>query len=315
VRVSAIVPNWNRAELLERLLQSVHAQTVRFDELIVVDNGSSDGSIGVGEAFGARVLRLDQNRGFAYAVNRGIETAQSEFVAILNNDVTLDRKWLEELLKTNADFACGLVLSDQDPTRIDGTFDLVTAGGLAWRAGSGESAEDPRWQQPREIQCAPMTAALFHRTVFQRVGLLDESFESYLEDVDFGIRCAMKGIRGRYVPTAIARHQGSSTFGAWHPTTVTLLSRNQVLLISKHFPRHWVRRYSLPAIAGQILWGWSAWRRGKGAAWWQGKREGMMAFRRRVPAERDPGPVFAESRKLLRNLAPNWFWKVNSWLG
>lgn len=315
MRVSAIIPNWNRAELLKRLLQSLAGQTIRPDELIVVDNGSSDGSIGVATDAGARVLRLGQNRGFAYAVNRGVEAALSEFVAILNNDVTLDPQWLEQLLASGADFACGLVLSDQDPTRIDGTFDLVTAGGLAWRAGSGQPASDARWRQPREIQFAPMTAALFRRTVFERVGLLDESFESYLEDVDFGIRCAKAGIRGCYVPAAVARHKGSSTFGVWHPVTVALLSRNQVLLIAKHFPRHWLRRYGLPAIAGQLLWGWSVSRRGMGGAWWRGKREGLRAFRRRVPALQDPEPVFAESRALLRRLAPDRFWKVMAWLG
>lgn len=313
--VGAIIPNWNRAELLKRVLESARAQTVGFDELIVVDNGSSDDSIRVAETSGARILRLDRNHGFAYAVNRGVEAAQSEFIAILNNDVTLDPKWLEELLAVNADFSCGLVLSDQDPTRIDGTFDLVTASGLAWRAGSGEPVDDPRWRQPREIQSAPMTAALFRRAVFQRVGLLDESFETYLEDVDFGIRCGIAGIRGWYVPTAVARHKGSFTLGAWHEQTVTLLSRNQILLISKHFPRRWIQHYGLAVITGQLMWGLSAWRHRRGAAWWRGKREGIAAFRRRTPAAYDPGPVFAESSALLRDLAPNWFWKVNSWLG
>jgi GT2 family glycosyltransferase len=91
-----------------------------------------------------------------------------------------------------------------------------------------------------------MTAALFRAELFREVGPLSESFDSYLEDVDFGIRCGAKGYTGHYVPHAIASHKGSATYGRWNPRTVRLLSRNQVYLVARH--------YSTPQI---IRNGWS----------------------------------------------------------
>lgn len=312
--VCAVIPNWNRATLLRRLLDSLREQERRFDEIVVVDNGSTDDSVAAAEAYGVRTIRLDRNFGFAYAVNRGIESCRATYVAILNNDVVLGRGWLDTLLEAEADFACGLLLDEADPSRIDGTFDLVTSGGLAWRAGAGERASDPRWQTAREIQFAPLTAALFQSSVFERVGLLDESFGSYLEDVDLGIRCGIAGIRGRYMPAATATHRGSATLGAWQPETVRLLSRNQMLLIAKHYPRNWIWRYGCSAMAGQCMWGASAAKHGQFRAWLRGKREGLRAWRNRVPADGSVGEVFETSARQLRELAPGWFWKVNAWL-
>src|SRR5580658_7861405 len=125
-RVAAVIPHWNRRDLLESLLENVHHQTRPFDEIILVDNGSTDGSADLAASAGARVLRLEQNFGFAVAVNRGIEACQADWIAILNNDVTLAPDWLGTLLDSaenqNAWFATGKLLRTQDPSIIDGTF-------------------------------------------------------------------------------------------------------------------------------------------------------------------------------------------------
>ena len=116
-----------------------------------------------------------------------------------------------------------------------------------------------------------LTAALVRRELFERAGMLDERFESYLEDVDFGLRCAARHYHGVYVPRAVAYHAGSATLGAWHKATVRRISRNQVLLVKKHFrgaPR-------LPIVAGQLLWGMLALRHGAGCAWIRGKLDGL----------------------------------------
>src|SRR5690242_8420595 len=101
MRVAAVIPHWNRAELLRTLLENLKLQTRPFDEIIVVDNGSTDGSGDLAEGLGARTLRLDKNYGFAVAVNAGVKGSEAEFIAILNNDVSLDPGWLQALLKTN----------------------------------------------------------------------------------------------------------------------------------------------------------------------------------------------------------------------
>ena len=112
--VTAVIPHWNRRDLLQQLFASLQDQSRPFDEIIVADNGSTDGSAEFAEQHGARVLRLGTNLGFAAAVNRGIEAARSEWVAILNNDVTLDSAWLAALVETaereGADFATGKIL-------------------------------------------------------------------------------------------------------------------------------------------------------------------------------------------------------------
>jgi GT2 family glycosyltransferase len=272
---------------------------------------------------GARVLRLGKNLGFAAAVNRGVEATRADWVAILNNDVTLAPDWLEILLtgaeREQASFATGKILCQADPSKIDGTFDEISRGACAYRCGSG-TTDGPIWSQPRRIRFAPMTAALFRRDVFARAGKLDESFESYLEDVDFGIRCATFGLDGIYLPAALARHRGSATLGAWNSDTVRLIARNQVLLAAKHFrgQPQW------PIVAGQLLWGALAVRHGKGVAYLHGKISGWRCRRRwsgleQTGTNRDTlRAIFEASERNIFELGQqtgfDWYWRAYFWL-
>ena len=284
MKVAAVVPHWNRRDLLQTLLANLGEQTRPFDEIIVVDNGSDDDSVAVAEGAGAKVVRLERNLGFAAAVNRGIETSTADWIAVLNNDVILEPNWLAALLAAAETegiwFASGKTLSANDHNRIDGTFDAISRGACACRCGSGK-LDGPFWNQPRRIRMAPMTAALFRRRLFEEIGSLDEGFESYLEDVDFGIRCALHERWGVYVPAAIAFHQGSSTWGQWNKYSVRLIARNQLLLTAKHFGG--LSRW--PIVAGQLLWGMVALCHGCAGAYLQGKMAGMRVARS-IPAQR-----------------------------
>lgn len=295
MKVAAVVPHWNRRDLLQALLANLREQTRPFDRIIVVDNGSTDDSAALAERAGASVVRLDRNIGFAAAVNRGIEAAGADWIAILNNDVTLAPDWLATLLsalekdaaeKETAWFATGKTLMAGDPSRIDGTFDAISHGACAYRCGSGKP-DGPLWNQPRRIRMAPMTAALFRRRLFAEVGSLDEQFESYLEDVDFGIRCAIHNRWGLYVPVAKACHKGSSTWGQWNKYSVRLIARNQVLLTAKYF--RGLSRW--PVVAGQLLWGMVALCHGCAGAYLQGKMAGMR-IARSIPSQ---GPASGKS--------------------
>jgi GT2 family glycosyltransferase len=280
---TAIIPHWNHRELLQPLFASLRAQTRQFDEIIVVDNGSTDGSPELAEELGARVLHLEKNLGFAAAVNRGIEATQSDWIAILNNDVVLDSAWLAALIESaereRADFATGKILrADQrisQPATIDGTFDEISRGACAYRCGAAKP-DSTIWNQPRKIRMAPMTAAIFRAGLFREIGPLDEAFVSYLEDVDFGLRCAIACRAGIYVPKAVAKHRGSATLGSWSFDTVRWISRNQFLLRAKYFQGqpHW------PILVGQLLWGLLAFRHGQGVAWINGKFSGWKAVRK-----------------------------------
>jgi GT2 family glycosyltransferase len=278
--ITAIVPVWNGRELLERLLASLEAQTEPAAELLVVDNGSTDGAPELARAHGARVIPMGRNAGFAAAVNRGIRESRGEWIAVLNSDVELAPDYFARLLAAGSAggwFATGKILAAGSGNRIDATFDALCRGGAAWRVGNGR-ADGPEFSVASPIWSAPWTAALFRTELFQRVGLLEESFESYLEDVDFGLRCAAQGLAGRYVPEALAWHRGSATLGRWHPETVRRIARNQLLLLARHYPRRLLVRWCWPIFVAQFLWGAVAFRHGAGFAWLRGAWQGLRRF-------------------------------------
>jgi hypothetical protein len=223
---------------------------------------------------------MSTNTGFSNAINAGLDACRTPWVAVLNNDVELAPDWLGRLVEAAGDgyaFATGKVLDWSQRTIIDGTYDLVARSGCAWRAGSG-SPDGECWRHRREIWCAPFTAVLFRTSTFAKLGHLDTDFGSYLEDVDFGLRCFVAGCKGIFVPEALAWHRGSATLGRWSAEAVRLISRNQLLLVAKHFPAGWSPARMWPVIAGQTLWGLLALRHGRLPAYLKGKIEGARLF-------------------------------------
>jgi len=322
--VTVIVPVWNGRALVERLLMSVHAQTHRVAEMLIVDNGSEDGAPEAAAQLGARVIRMGSNTGFARAVNRGIRECTSEWLAIINSDVELAPDWLEHLLHAartkNAWFATGKILSASCPGRIDGTYDALCRGGCAWRIGQGR-CDGPEFSSPREIWSAPGTAVLFRTELFRRLGLFDEMLESYLEDVELGLRCACLNYAGRYVPAAVAYHKGSAALGKWHGDVVRRISRNQLLLVAKYYPRRLLLGFGWPILVSQSLWGLVALRHGAFLAFLAGKIEGLKNFRAarhsaaglEIKADR-LAEVLQESereiRRVQRQTGLDWYWRV-----
>jgi GT2 family glycosyltransferase len=318
LNISAVIPLWNGAKLLGPLLDSLACQTLAPAEILVVDNGSTDGGPALALGRGARVIAMGSNAGFAAAVNRGIAEASGDWIAVLNTDVTLAPDYFEKLAARGAWFATGRILQARDPSRLDATFDLISRAATSWRAGHGAPCT-PAFQQTRAISSVPWTAGLFRAEIFRRVGVLDTGFESYLEDVDFALRSAALGFTGEYVPEAIAYHVGSASLGRWHAGVVRRIARNQVFLLARHYPRRLLLAWLWPILVGQLLWGLVALRHGAGVAWCRGKLEGLWRFAR-VRALSTPlapqilaGIVLPQER-LIRQLQPaagcDRFWRV-----
>ncbi len=322
--VTVVIPNWNRRDLVERLVGQLRAQSHPIAEIVVVDNGSRDGSAAAALRAGARVLEMGHNAGFSAAVNRGIAETATELVAIVNNDVEPAAAWLERLVEAFRDpqvwFAAGKLLSAAQPGSLDGAYDELSRGACAWRAGHGRT-DGELWDRPVPIRFAPFTAALFRTDLFAKIGPLDERFESYLEDVDFCLRAARQGCSGMYVPGAVAVHQGSATLGRWHPEVARRIARNQVLLVAKHYRPRDLLRYGWPILVAQTLWGGVAMRHGRLLSFLRGKIEGLAEFRsfRRGGGAASPGVKSlseileqseAEILRLQRSTGFDAYWRL-----
>jgi GT2 family glycosyltransferase len=281
-RTTIVIPNYNGARHLAGLLPSIAAQSRQPARVVIVDNHSNDDSRAISSGL-AEWVSLDRNYGFAYAVNRGVELANTEYTAILNNDTVLDPNWLAEMEQVLDDPACSyaspLLLSAQAPDCIDGAWDLLSRSGCPHRALCGEPASHLEANREREIQFAPMTASLFRTSLWRELGGLDEGYGNYLEDVDFCLRAALAGHRGRYVPSATALHFGSATLGNWSARSTYWNARNQLLLIARHYPPAVLRDWWLPVVTGQILYLLLAARHAHPLAAIRGKAEILLSWR------------------------------------
>lgn len=271
--IHVVIPTWRGAAHVATLLDSLAAQTLPPARVFVIDGASGDDTAAIASRYGADFIDLGANRGFAAAVNAGLALSNAPRVAVLNNDIRLAPDWLANISRSDAPFAVGKIFAWDTTSRLDATWDLVSASGVPMRAGHGQP-DSAFWNEPREISLAPWTAILLRRDYIQSTGGLDESFESYLEDVDIGLRGLALGFRGQYLPGAVAWHRGSSTLGAWHPRQVRLTSRNQLRLIARHGAANWWK-----VLIGQGLWGLAAARHGCFNPWAQGKLEALATLR------------------------------------
>jgi GT2 family glycosyltransferase len=316
--VSVVIPNFNRASLLERALKSVSNQTHPPAAVVVADNGSTDGSVECANRFGARVVRFNENLGFSRAVNEAVKQCTTRYIMVLNNDAVLAPECLARLCDTAGDYAAGfaapMVMSETAAGNLDGAWDLLAMSGCALRAGHGRKPNEP-FLSTRPVTFAPFTAILIDRVLFQRLGGLNEQFGTYMEDVEFCLRCAMAGESGVYEPLAQATHLGSATDGPWSQRMVYQISRNQLLLVALHWPRPLSLRLAWTVFIGQSLWGLLALRRGCFSAWLRGKRKAYAQwdeFRKRPPCagSREFFPILHESDLAIRRLSRGAYWRI-----
>ena len=255
MKVSVVIPNWNGMRWLPGCLASIATQQQAVAEIIVVDNGSTDGSVEHvrREYPDVTLVELGTNTGFAVAANRGIQAAVGESVALINTDVVLESDWTARMTAAlaadpgSASVACKM-LDLADPRFLYDAGDVLRRDGACDQRGRFQ-ADEPRYGQPGEVFGACAGAALYRRSAVLEVGGFDERYFAYLEDVDLALRLRLAGWRCRYEP-AVALHAGEGSShqlaGAHH----YLVQRNTLLLVAKAFPLRW-----LPLVAyRQLSW-------------------------------------------------------------
>lgn len=240
---SVIVLNWNGRHLLEECLESVHSQTFRDFETIVVDNGSTDGSLDLlQERWDGQigVVALPANCGFAGGNNAGIRVAGGRFMVLLNNDTAVDPGWLHALHSAalrhpRAGMFTPKILNYFRRDEIDNTGHLIYPDGLA-RGRHRLEKDDGRFDGEEEVLWPSGCAGVYKKEMLDEIGLLDESFFAYGEDVDLGLRARWAGWKCYYVPDAVVFHQYSATAGGYSPQKVYLVERNRFWILLKNFP-------------------------------------------------------------------------------
>ncbi|HEX8856997.1 MAG TPA: glycosyltransferase family 2 protein [Thermoleophilaceae bacterium] len=256
---TVVIPNWNGAHWLPGCLASLEAQTVRPAEIVVVDNGSTDGSLELlrSRSPALRVIELGRNTGFAFAANRGIEAAGGDTVALVNTDVELAPDWLERTSRVLAEHpeaasvACKM-LDLRDPEVLYDAGDVLRRDGACVQRGRF-CRDDGSYDQPGEVFAPCAGAALYRRDSVLAAGGFDERFFAYLEDVDLGLRLRLAGHACRYEPV-VARHAGEGSSGALDPPVEAWVERNTLLLVARAFPFRW-----LPLVLyRQLGWAWHA---------------------------------------------------------
>ncbi len=258
-RVTAVVLTFNGRELLDRMLPTLLAQRYPDFEVVVVDDGSSDGTAAhLHERWPeVRVIENPANLGVAASLNRGVEAADGEYVALLNNDLELDPDWLDALVGTldrhpGAASATGLLLDFHDRDRIEAAGDLMRWSGMSGHLRDGQSVEQGRGEAAAVFSpCAG--AALYRRTALAEVGAFDEDFFAYLEDIDWGFRAQLAGHGARYEPAAVAYHMGGATTGRQLSRFVALQRRNNILVVLKNYPPAALLRHLPKVLAFQVV--------------------------------------------------------------
>jgi GT2 family glycosyltransferase len=268
-----VVVNWNRRELLRACLASLAAQDGVEFEVIVVDNGSTDGSaemlrreFAALERFPLRVIENADNRGFCAANNQGIGATKADFIALLNNDAEASPGWLAALLgafsRDDLGMAASKILVWENPAQIDKAGHLIYPDGQNRGRGAGET-DHGQYDRLEEALWPDGCAAMYRRAMLEEMGGFDEDFFAYADDAELGLRARMAGWECLYIPRAVVRHHRGATLGVLSMRRIELIERNRVLLAAKLFPWSLLCLTPFYYAARLAAGAWAAWR-GKG---------------------------------------------------
>jgi GT2 family glycosyltransferase len=254
---SVVIPNYNGAVWLQACLESLARQEFQDFEVILVDNGSTDGSTKLAQKVYPQLelIAFDTNRGFAVAVNQGIKRAGGEYVALLNSDTVVQPDWLGALVRTldaslpEVGAVASKMLLMDTPHLIDDAGDILCWTGAAEKVGHGQPADS--FTESREIFSPSGGATLYRKRFLDELGGFDEAYFAYLEDVDLGMRGRLHGYRYLFEPSAEVLHKGYGS-RITKSNYVRLMTRNRLMLFLKSIPTVLLIKHVRQLLYGQL---------------------------------------------------------------
>lgn len=240
--VTVIIPNYNGSQYLRECLNALLRQTCTTFETVVVDNGSTDGSVELLERdyTWVKLVKLPENTGFCGAVNAGIKISKTPFVLLLNNDTRADDAFVTEMLagikRSKRRFSCqGKMIQYHDCSRMDDGGNYYCA--LGWGFARGKDKPIDKYSSEKKIFACCAGAAIYRRELLVQLGAFDQEHFAYLEDMDVGYKARIQGYQNVFLPRALVYHVGSGTSGSrYNLFKVRYSSRNNVYLIYKNMP-------------------------------------------------------------------------------
>ena len=241
IKVSVIIPNYNGEKYLRDCLESLRGQDYLEFEIIIIDNASQDSRYEWLREYKDIIFKpLNQNYGFSKAVNEGIKIAKGEYVLLLNNDTIVEKDFIRQLVvaieKDEKIFGVSSkMIAYDDHSIMDDAGDEYSVVGWAYKLGDGKSVEN--YTKSYKVFSACAGAALYRKSIFDKIGLFDEVFFAYLEDVDISYRARIYGYYNVYCPDAKVYHIGSATSGGrYNSFKIKLSGRNNIYLAYKNMP-------------------------------------------------------------------------------
>lgn len=244
MKVSVVTPNYNGERFLKTFFESLNNDSELIGEVIIIDNGSSDNSkdyINKGTFnFPVKLIENSRNMGFAPAVNQGISNAKHEYIFSLNNDTEVKKgsiRHMVELISSKEDIFSvqAKMLQYNNKDLIDDVGDEYNL--LAWTKKTGENHKSDEYTQVKEIFSSCAGAAMYRKSLLNELGMFDDSFFAYMEDVDLALKSRINGYRNLLCPQAVVYHIGSATSGSRHNEfKVRLAARNNVWVVYKNIP-------------------------------------------------------------------------------
>lgn len=240
IKTTIIIPNYNGLSFMEPCFESLKEQTVRDFKVLVVDNGSTDGSVEWLKEHRVPSIFLKENTGFSGAVNTGIRAADTPYMLLLNNDTRVEPGFVAAMERAMDQSPKIFSVSSRmiqmyHPELLDDAGDMYSILGWAYQRGVGRSVN--LYQKSCRVFSACAGAAIYRRAVFDEIGLFDELHFAYLEDIDVGWRAKLYGYDNVYCPDAAVYHVGSGTSGSrYNSFKVRLAARNCIYLNYKNMP-------------------------------------------------------------------------------